>query len=469
MMGRVDKTSTLSRDSRQRRFRIVVIVVSVVAAIVGSVLLALRDTSEKASTRGAAATLRVPGHPGAVIAGQDALWVALSDSEERTGAERLLRIDLATGSESQSVYPRGSVSHLGRVGDRLIASLQHPAGLAELAALEWRSGSMLERHFFNPPVDQVVLRGSELWALETRPGALLRIDPRTLEPASAPLRLSRGRTLALASGAGYLWVTAADAGEVLRIDPATHAIRRVQVGGFPIGIVVTGGRVWFADHEGGTVRRLDPRSLRPVGEPIRVGTQPRWLVPAAGSLFVTDEDDGTVARIDVHSGKKVGLPTRVASPTRDGPAPSVAPAGRSVWVSSFGSKTLNRIDSTAAGDEGDRKVTVRITHVNDNQQGDAVTGGGVAGIGQFTASGAISEEGKVVVYRTKRGPVITLRYVTMGSKGTITFVTKVDVNFRTSRWTIKSGTKAYKGLHGEGTEHDNANFTVFTLSGTVWR
>src|SRR2546423_110685 len=113
------------------------------------------------------------------------------------------------------------------------------------------------------PVDQTVLRGSELWALETRPGTLRRVDSRTLEPASAPLRLSAGRTMALASGGGYLWVTAADAGELLRIDPATHAIKRVHVGGFPIGIVVTGGSGWFADHEGGTVGPLEPRSPLP--------------------------------------------------------------------------------------------------------------------------------------------------------------------------------------------------------------
>ena len=112
---------------------------------------------------------------------------------------------------------------------------------------------------------------------------------------------------------------------MLRIDPATHAIKRVHVGGFPIGIVVTGGSVWFADHEGGKVVRLDPRSLLPVGEPIRVGTKPSWLAAAAGSLFVTDQDDGTVTRIDVHSGKRIGLPIRIAPPTRDAPAPSVRP------------------------------------------------------------------------------------------------------------------------------------------------
>src|SRR5439155_18455063 len=187
----------------------------------------------------------------------------------------LLRVDLATGAVAQTVNLGGEVTHLARAGNRLIASVQHVgSGLAELAVLEWRSGVVLVRHWYDGPVDQIVLRGNELWALEVRPGTLLRLDPRTLESTSTPLGLSPGRTLALASGGGYLWVTAADTGEVLRIDPETQAIARVHVGGFPIGIVVTGGGVWFADHDGGRVGRLDPRSLRPVGEPIRVGTEP---------------------------------------------------------------------------------------------------------------------------------------------------------------------------------------------------
>jgi hypothetical protein len=55
----------------------------------------------------------------------------------------------------------------------------------------------------------------------------------------------------------------------------------------------------------------------------------------------------------------------------------------------------------------------------------------------------------------------------LGRKGTITFVVKIDTNFGTSRWTISSGTHAYKGLHGEGVEQENADFTVQTLTGTV--
>src|SRR5207253_3148012 len=111
-------------------------------------------------------------------------------------------------------------------------------GPRRLVALDWRSGLVLAPRDFDGPFDHVVRAGDALWALEARPGTLLRLDPSTLAPAGAPIRLASGRTLGLASGAGYLWATAADAGEVVRIDPATGAIRRVHVGGFPVGIVV---------------------------------------------------------------------------------------------------------------------------------------------------------------------------------------------------------------------------------------
>ena len=115
------------------------------------------------------------------------------------------------------------------------------------------------------------------------------------------------------------------------------------------------------------------------------------------------------------------------------------------------------------------KLTVRISDMNEGGKGDSVTDGGVAGTGHFTASGAISETGKVVVYRTVKDPLITLRYITAGKNGTITFVVKINTTISTSRWTIASGTKAYKGLHGEGIESENADYTVSTLTGTVSR
>jgi hypothetical protein len=76
------------------------------------------------------------------------------------------------------------------------------------------------------------------------------------------------------------------------------------------------------------------------------------------------------------------------------------------------------------------KVTVRIAGTNDG--GDRVTDGGVAGIGRFTASGAITDKGTVTGYRTVKGAFITLRFVSVGKKGTIMFVVKIDTNVGTS-------------------------------------
>ena len=276
-----------------------------------------------------------------------------------------------------------------------------------------------------------------------------------------------GRTLGLASGGGYLWATASDAGEVLRIDPETHAVARVPVGGFPIGIVVAGGNVWVADHARGSVVRLDPHSLRRVGKPIRVGAKPTWLVAAAGSLFVTDKDDGTVVRLDVRSGKRVGRPIRIAASTSNTPAP-FGVGGRTIRLGEqlrFEHARSHRPHSRAYRGKGDGAFHARERSASGRQ----TTNGSLAGRGRFTATGAISDQGTVVVYRKVKGSLITFTYVTSSSNGTITFAVRIDTNFGTSRWTIRSGTKAYKGLSGEGAERENHTFTVITLTGTVAR
>jgi hypothetical protein len=119
------------------------------------------------------------------------------------------------------------------------------------------------------------------------------------------------------------------------------------------------------------------------------------------------------------------------------------------------------------------KVKVVIGGTNDRND---VTDGSLAGTGTFKASGAITDHGVALGYRTVKGDpssvagaLITLRFVTKGKKGTITYVVKIDTKASTSRWTIASGSRAYKGLHGSGTESENPGFTVSTLRGTVSR
>jgi hypothetical protein len=127
-----------------------------------------------------------------------------------------------------------------------------------------------------------------------------------------------------------------------------------------------------------------------------------------------------------------------------------------------------------AASSGGKPVRIVIPGTNDALE--PVTDGGITGEGTFRASGAITDSGTARGYRWVEGDeatgyLISLRYVTKGKKGAITYVVRIDATQQppTSRWTIESGTKAYKGLKGEGTESENARYTVSTLVGKVWR
>jgi hypothetical protein len=131
--------------------------------------------------------------------------------------------------------------------------------------------------------------------------------------------------------------------------------------------------------------------------------------------------------------------------------------------------------STAAPGRLQSSSEIRVVIAGTNDTFD-VTDGSLVGTGTFKASGAIADKGTALGYRTVKGDfdspngaLITLRYVTKGRQGTITFVVKIDTKAETARWRIASGTGAYKGLRGKGTESENARWTVSTLTGTVWR
>jgi YVTN family beta-propeller protein len=353
MIDSVSTASPPARPSWHRRSRIAVIVASVVAATLGSVLLAMHDSGEKVTSRGVAATLGVPANPGSVAAGRDALWLALVDAKRPIRKKPLLRLDLASDTFKRRADVGGQASYLLHVGDRLLASVEHDgsagSGPSLIVALDWRTGALIRSSQYTGAIGPLAQDGKDIWALQAHPAALIHLDSRTLTPKAAPLGLPPGRSLGLAVGAGHIWVTAPDAGQVLRIDPASRKITALRVGGFPIGIVVAGGKVWFADRERGTVARIDPRTLRSIGDPIRVGTEPSSLAVAGKYVFVGRVGLGTVTRIAVRSGKKIGAPIRFARPVHDATAFALAPAGTSIWVSSFASKTLTRISSTTAG------------------------------------------------------------------------------------------------------------------------
>jgi hypothetical protein len=118
----------------------------------------------------------------------------------------------------------------------------------------------------------------------------------------------------------------------------------------------------------------------------------------------------------------------------------------------------------------DGKITVRSW---EKLKGEDVTDGGVAATGNFKISGAFVDTGTVTDYRRVSGDIITIRRVTVGKRGAITFRITIRMNeFTPARWVITSATKAYKRVRGKGTQVvDNFNATpaTFVLKGTVAR
>jgi hypothetical protein len=129
----------------------------------------------------------------------------------------------------------------------------------------------------------------------------------------------------------------------------------------------------------------------------------------------------------------------------------------------------------ASATSADRKP-VKVVIAGTNDALEPVTDGAIVGEGTFRASGAITDRGTVRAHRwvtgdETTGVKIALRFITKGEKGAVIYVVRIDTTRRPviSRWTIESGTKAYKGLQGRGIETENATFTVSTLRGNVWR
>ena len=135
-----------------------------------------------------------------------------------------------------------------------------------------------------------------------------------------------------------------------------------------------------------------------------------------------------------------------------------------------------RHDATVASADTTARKPVKVVIAGTNDALEPVTDGEMTGSGTFKATGAITDHGTATGYRWVKGDeatgfFISLRYVTEGRKGAITYVVRIDTTRRpvVSRWRIESGTKAYKGLQGKGIESENATYTVSTLRGNVWR
>jgi streptogramin lyase len=165
-----------------------------------------------------------------------------------------------------------------------------------------------------------------------------------------------------------------------RIDVRTGQLRaNIPVGVSPSAVAVGDHYVWVASYEEGRLIRIDPRTNREVGQPIRVGGGPNGVAFSDGAVWVTDFDGGRILRVDESTGETVakipggrglsGIATtpeaiwatdwdrdellrvdpvanRVVARIPMGPTPAgVAAQETSVWVTDYWDGTVRRVDT----------------------------------------------------------------------------------------------------------------------------
>jgi YVTN family beta-propeller protein len=162
------------------------------------------------------AIIRVGASPNAIAAAPDAedVWVA---ARTQSGGGLLLRIDAGTNRVVQTVpLP------------------YEPTGLA------------------------ITPDGRTVWLATAGDRALNRVDAsagRVVGQVKLPLVPDQ-----VAFGDGAVWATSSKGNAVLRINAASHAIKRIRVGNGPSGIAYGADQVWVANSEDGTVSTIDPQS-----------------------------------------------------------------------------------------------------------------------------------------------------------------------------------------------------------------
>lgn len=247
----------------------------------------------------------------------------------------------------------------------------------------------------------VAVGAGAVWVIDAARQTLTKVNPHTRAVVGKPRHVSGG-PFAVAVGAGAVWVAAGD-GTVRAFDPrSVQPTRRAATVPGANGLAVGGGGVWISSRRAGTVTRIDPRTRR-TDPPIRVGRGPADIAIGAGAIWVANADGGSVSRIDPRR-RRADAPIAVGA--RQVLAVTVGEEG--VWV------------ARAAGPNADRTQLVQIDPQAAKVVGDPIPVPGavpldlVAGDGVWVtdSGGALRPQSAGRVSRmdpampTMRGPVL---------------------------------------------------------------
>jgi streptogramin lyase len=213
-----------------------------------------------------------------------------------------------------------------------IARRPHPPAVPVVGPGPTVSARVAETfRLFGDPVAMAV-RAGDLWVAGHNPTWVTRwvtpTNPMTRETPTIALGAAPTR---LAAATDAVWVLTPPVNRVVRIDPAANqVVATIGIGRTPGAMTVAGGLVWVA-LPGGGLGRIDPASNRSTLVPVaRCCTGE--LAAGQGALWVANHEDGTLVRVDPATGR---VAARIPLPETAGQRPHRVAVGEgAVWVTS---------------------------------------------------------------------------------------------------------------------------------------
>lgn len=233
-----------------------------------------------------AASLAIRGVPGPIAVGRGIAW--LGDGDDRS----VLGIDAGTLERLRTVRLGTFPYELATDGSSVWIGNGFEGTVTRVAA-----GGSVTRPFRPEPhaTGRLALAygAGSLW-VGSQDGVLTQVDPSTNHAISVTRGV--GKPEAIAIGGGDVWLAEADEDVLLRVDVATHRIvGSIPIGGAASGVAVGTGSVWAVTPEQGRLWRIDI-TTGAVTASIDVGRNPMFLATGNGEVWV-GSPAGDVARV----------------------------------------------------------------------------------------------------------------------------------------------------------------------------
>jgi len=315
----------VTAPSARRRFRLAVVVASVVAAIVGSILLATHRSSEKVNVRTGSILPALPpggkvvarirvgrgGLPvrggGALAVGEGAVW-AMSNSKAT-----LMRIDPARNAIVAKIKvapPEAAAAGNGAVW------LSDPSENT-VSRVDPATNRVTTTIHVGPQPTGIAVSPGAVWVVNAGDPSVSRIDPATNRVVATirlgPKRACCAEHMSVIASPRAVWVALTNGNSIVHVDPVTNSVVATARIGFPPRGFLAADETAVWSTGGDVVARIDSRTNKltvKLAEP-----QPEGVEVAFGSVWVVHA--GNVDQVDTHTGRLVaslhivGLPVRL--------------------------------------------------------------------------------------------------------------------------------------------------------------